>query len=159
MTKRGYRKAHMYAALLQILLAAVSIAESFRFPYWEEFTGPGAGFVPLWLGIIWLPIAFGLLWQSRAVIPGEEAPVIMPQGKEARRLGAFALILVGFMVTFPYLGAIISVAAFVGVSLKLFEDYTWKNAAITGSIISVVLYLLFRTWLNVPLPKGVLFFL
>lgn len=158
-SNHSYRKAHFYAALIQVLLAALSIAESFRFSYWDEMLGPGAGFVPRWLGIFWLPIASALLWQSRRAMPPEEGHTVMPEGRERRRLGLFILILTGLMLGFVPLGAIISVAAFVAISLKLFEEYTWRHAALTGTVMSGLLYLLFRTWLNVPLPRGILFFL
>lgn len=152
------RRASVVAAVVQMAAAAYVIADSVKFPYWDPQTGPGAGFLPLWIGGIWFVVAAALAWQGRAAGgDGETAPV--PAGPEGRRLLAAAGMIVAFALLFEPLGALLSVAAFATAMLRLFERYPWRGALMTGAVISVVLYLVFATWLHVPLPRGVFFFL
>lgn len=151
------RRHHLILALIQLVLAGLSIVESFKFAYWDKLTGPGAAFIPFWLGVFWIPIAAILVWQSRRVPRADADPI--PRGTEGRRLLWFVLLISGLLGLFTFVGALLTIAAFVASALVLFEAYTWRKAAVTGGIISVAFYLLFRTWLGVALPKGLLFFL
>lgn len=151
---RGVRRSNLAAAGLQVAAAVYVIVDALRFPYWDPQTGPGAGFLPMWLGGIWLVVAAGLAWQSRSPLGEESSPV--PAGTEGRRLASFIGILVVFAALFEPVGALLSVAAFTAALLWLFENYAWPRALVTGAVISAALYLIFATWLGVPLPRGLL---
>lgn len=156
--QESVRRANLVAGLVQVCLAVYAIVESRKFPPGDAFQGPGAGFLPFWVGVVWLPVAVALIWQSRRRPAAGESPPI-PRGSEGRRLLLFVLLLAAFMVAFEPAGALISLTAFVTAALYLFEDYPWRRALLTGLAISGVLYLTFGTWLGVPLPRGPLFFL
>ena len=45
------RSADRVAAVSLIVFAAWFVAIGRRFPYWNPSTGPGSGFLPVWLGV------------------------------------------------------------------------------------------------------------
>ncbi|MGU4854554.1 tripartite tricarboxylate transporter TctB family protein, partial [Escherichia coli] len=55
-----------------------------------------------------------------------------------------------------YLGMMIACCLFIIAWLKFLEQYSLKRASIIGLGTTVAIYLVFKVWLNVPLPTGIL---
>jgi putative tricarboxylic transport membrane protein len=113
--------------------------------------GLGPAFLPFWTGIV---IAACGLWLC--VRPTPDPEVSWPG------LHAFARAASGFVIFLLYalalqpLGYLTSTAVFLVISILLLEPVRPTRALAVGIASAVLLFLIFRVWLRVPLPGGVL---
>jgi putative tricarboxylic transport membrane protein len=155
------RVADAVAALCVALIGATTIALARQLPYEAEY-GPGAGFLPFWLGVVLLVLAVFLLRDARierAHGGGAEGPGADPPAAFARFApGAFVPWLVFFVSTvavsllFDRLGFALSVALFMLLTMRWVAHMPWPSTVAFALATPVVLYLLFVRILMVPLP-------
>ena len=133
-------------ALFFALLGGLWIAAAARMPLWQGFI-PQSGFIPLWYGITLFGLAAAIL--ARLYLekkPRQEEPV----GKPLVVLAALAASIVG-------LGLIGFAPAVFLLLLVLFaaaERLPMVRSLVVAAAVTAVLFLIFRTWLKVPLPVG-----
>ena len=148
--KRGDR----IFALIGLGLSLWLILESFKFDFMTTYT-PGPGFHPFWLGVCLGLLSLFLLastfWRKGA--KGDEKKR-MPGRKAILRVGLILLFTAGFALSMAGLGFVLTVAVFVFLLLFLMEHYTLFKSILYGIIMSGVVFVIFRFWLNVDLPKG-----
>jgi putative tricarboxylic transport membrane protein len=129
------------------------IVQSLRLRYWSDFA-PGTGFFPLWLGIILTAlVALFLLMSLRA------SPVVAAPAPDAAppRFSRIAAIIAGLFVCIAViddLGYGVSVAAYLLFLLGYVERRAPLVAIGVALGTTLVLYLIFKVWLGVPLPRG-----
>ena len=141
------------AAVVLICIGIFIIVESLKLPL-GEFHMPGAGFIPLVLGIIMLGLSIAYLvisWKKT-----EEAD--SPWGRrELKRpllasLGVFVYGLLLDKVGFPVLTVL-----FMLYWLKVIELQNWRKSILIALATTVGLYLIFVYALRTALPAGTLF--
>ncbi len=70
------------------------------------------------------------------------------------RVGLIILFTAGFALSLTTLGFILTVILFVFLILFVLERYTLFKSILYSCIMSGTIFLIFRYWLNVALPKG-----
>jgi putative tricarboxylic transport membrane protein len=137
-------KGELVLALVFVALGGLWIAKGARMSLWEGFA-PDSGFLPLIYGVLLAGLAAAVIAQllaARAGPPGEaiRKPLIV--------LGALA----AAVAALPLAGYAISVFALLLFLYAFVERLPWLPATAVSAATSGILYLVFKTWLGVPLP-------
>jgi putative tricarboxylic transport membrane protein len=117
-------------------------------PLWQGFI-PQSGFIPLWYGITLFGLAAAIL--ARLYLeksPQQEEPV----GKPLVVLAALAASIAGLGV----IGFAPTVFLLLLVLFAAVERLPLVRSLLVATAVTTVLFLIFRTWLGVPLPAGLL---
>ena len=141
-------------AIGELLLAAFFIAlgllwvgAAMRMPLWEGFA-PQSGFMPLWYGIILVGLTVTVvvnLYRQK-----ENAKAEDPIGKPLIVLAVFAAGIAG-LEPMGFGPAVFVMLLFM---FAFIERLPIISSALVAAGTTAVLFLIFRTWLNVGLPVG-----
>jgi hypothetical protein len=124
-----------------------------RYTYWSP-TGPGSGFLPVWLAVAMAVLAIALI--VRATRAPDAGGAWRPDRRGLIRLLAVAGATALFIALMPVVGMIVGSALFIVGLLRGLEDYSWAASVAVGAGAAAVNYLVFTYWLGVPFPTGVL---
>jgi putative tricarboxylic transport membrane protein len=113
--------------------------------------GLGPAFLPFWTGIVLA--ACGLWLCARAAV---DAEVSWPTSRGFARAASGFLLLLLYALALQPLGYLVSTAVFLVVGMLLLEPLRTGRALFLGIGSAAFLLLIFRVWLRVPLPGGVL---
>lgn len=114
-------------------------------------TGPGAGFFPLWIGIIIMVLSITLFLTTRR----SDTPFT----KNRSGLLKAAVVAISFPVyghVMSYLGLIVSLVLYLIFLIGVVERKGWRQAVFVAVPFGLGSYLLFEAWLGVQLPKGMI---
>jgi hypothetical protein len=128
-------------ALAFAALGVLWIARAATMPLWEGFA-PGSGFMPLWYGVILIGLALAVVALARDRKPEE------PVGKALVVLGVVAATILGLSLV----GFLPSIFLLLLVLFVAVERLPLVRSALVAAGTTAVLYLVFKTWLGVPLP-------
>lgn len=148
------KKAEMITGVFLLVLAGSVIWFASEMPPSATF-GPGAGFLPFWLGILLAVLAtilFATAWY-RPVTDKESQPVF--PGKKA--LFTITLVLVGLAVyieLIEILGYIADTFLFVVYLVKVVEREKWPLSLILAVCTSAGLFIIFQVLLQITLPSN-----
>ena len=123
---------------------------------YQHETGPGAGFLPFWLGVLFAFVGSLLLLETHLRTYGDESPWHGLAGP--KRVLAYGGLFFLCVFLFKPMGFIVSVALFLLVSTRVLEGECWRNALLLSGLSSLTLYLVFGVWLQLSLPVGPLGF-
>jgi hypothetical protein len=144
--KRRIAPGELVLALFFALLGALWIAAAARMPLWQGFV-PQSGFIPLWYGITLLGLAAAVLARLYfAQQQQNEEPV----GKPLVVLATLAASIAGLSL----IGFVPSVFLLLLALFAAVERLPILRSVAVAAAVSAVLFLIFRTWLRVPLPVG-----
>ena len=143
MTFRG----EIVAGVLCGLFAILWIATALGLPYMGDYA-PGSGFLPLWLGVCLLVLSV-IHVGSRLRVPASQQPA-----GHWRKVVAVTLGLTVCVAVIEPLGFVVAVGAYLLFLLRAVEKEPWRTSLGVSVGTIAVLFLLFRVWLHVPLPKG-----
>ena len=124
------------------------VLEARDLEYMGEFA-PGAGFLPFWLGLILFALVIAYLVSTREAAAAER-PVSSPGGKVvavSAGLGACVALI-------SWVGFAAAIAAYLLYLIRWVERRSWGLSTGVAVITTLILYLVFRVWLGVPLPRG-----
>lgn len=154
------RVADTVAALCVALLGATVIALARRLPYEADY-GPGAGFLPFWLGVALVVLSVFLLREARAptadggTIAGEP---VGTAGFLQFAPGALSPWLIFFVSTvvvsvlFERLGFALAIGVFMFVTMRWVASLSWIATILLAVCTPIGLYILFVRLLMVPIP-------
>ena len=137
-------KGELVLALVFAALGGVWIAKGVRMSLWEGFA-PDSGFLPLVYGILLSGLALATVAQLVAAGTVSSTESIR---KPLVVLGALA----AAVAALPFAGFAISVFALLLFLYAVLERLPLLTAAIVSAATTGALYLVFKTWLGVPLP-------
>jgi len=150
------RKGDRVFAVICLGISVWLILESLQFDYLSKF-GPGPGFEPFWLGVILAILsAFLLITAIRRKEGKDGEKPILPGWQSLGRLAVIMLVMAGFALVMDSLGFVLSVFLFVAILLFFLEGVGVLKSLFYGVIFSAFIFLVFRYWLEVDLPKGFL---
>lgn len=136
-------KGELALALVFVALGVLWIVRAATMPLWEGFA-PASGFMPLWYGILLVVLA-GTIALPLLLRP---APAEEPIAKPLVVLAVLAASIVGLtLIGFAPSVFLLLVVLFVAV-----ERLPVGRSALVAAAATAVLYLVFKTWLGVPLP-------
>ncbi|HEU4352662.1 MAG TPA: tripartite tricarboxylate transporter TctB family protein [Burkholderiales bacterium] len=137
-------RGELVLALVFAALAVLWIARGATMPLWQGFA-PDSGFLPLIYGVLLFALAAAVVIQLFAAkhgLPGEaiRKPLVV--------LGA----LVAAVAALPFAGFAFSVFALLLFLYAAVERLPMLPSIVVSGATTGVLYLVFKTWLGVPLP-------
>ena len=148
------KKADRIFALICLGLSGWLIHESFKYDYMTMYT-PGPGFHPFWLGICLGLLSLYLLVDTcRRKERKEETQSYLPEKKGLIRLGLIVLITAMLALLMTRLGFVLSSFIFIVLILFVLEKFRIAKSIFYGAAMSGAIFLIFRYWLEVDLPKG-----
>lgn len=115
---------------------------------------PGPGFLPFWAGVLIGLMSLALLVKSIWLDAGSGRKFF--QGSFRKPLFAL-LALIAYGLLFFILGYFICNFLLMIFMILLMEKKKWYVALGSGLITALAFYVVFSIWLQVPLPRGVLF--
>ena len=140
------------AVLLVFGLFAVTQARGLRF---GTVAAPGPGFFPLCLAIALSLAGIGLLVHAWRAAP---APAPVPTGvRRSAVAGTLASLLV-YALVLEWLGFLLATFALLVFFFRALQRQSWLVVVIGSLATSLLSYLVFKTWLGVNLPGGLLHF-
>jgi len=146
------KKAEMITGVVLLILSGLVIWNSLEMPPSASF-GPGAGFLPFWLGVLLAVLAtilFVSAWRSQSA--GKDSQPVFP-GKQA--LFAIALVLVGlavYILIIDVLGYVVDTFLFVVFLVKVVEREPWALSLKLAVAATAGLFIIFRVLLKITLP-------
>jgi hypothetical protein len=149
------KKIDIVAALILLGLSTLVVTETWDLPYWARFT-PGPAFAAIWVAAAGFLIGLTLLVQALRSTSSE--PVGWPDRTGARQvtLGAAALWIL--LVMIPWLGTGVAGLIFVAFFLLVVARRPLIPSLFTSVFTVVMIETVFRVWLNINLPQGVIGF-
>jgi putative tricarboxylic transport membrane protein len=148
------KKADRIFAIICLGLSGWLIQESFKYDYMTMYT-PGPGFHPFWLGICLGLLSLYLLVDTfRRRDTKEEGQSYLPGKKGLIRVGLILLITAVLALLMTRLGFVLSSFIFIVLTLAILEKFKIVKSILYGAVMSGAIFLIFRYWLEVDLPKG-----
>jgi putative tricarboxylic transport membrane protein len=148
------KKAEMNTGVFLLVLSGFVIWQSLEMPPSATF-GPGAGFLPFWLGILLAVLAtilFVSAWRSEEAREGSKS--VFP-GKQA--LWTISLVMIGlgvYIELIEILGYITDTFIFVVFLMKIVEREKWPLSLILAVCTSAGLFVVFQVLLQITLPSN-----
>jgi len=142
------------AVLLAFSLAFAAGALKY-YPYWSD-TGPGSGFLPVWLGGVMAALAILLLVRR----PRQADALVewLPRGERLRRLAVVLGATVLYVAALHVLGMIVASALYLAFIMRYLGRHAWWLTAAVAGATALGNWLLFVYWLKVPFPLSPLGF-
>jgi putative tricarboxylic transport membrane protein len=137
-------KGELALALVFVAIGVLWIARAARMPKWEGFA-PDSGFLPLIYGGLLAALALAAV--AQILIGG---PVAVRE--EVRKPLLVLAALTATVAALPFAGFVICVFLLLLFLYGFVERLPWLNATVVSAATTGALYLVFRTWLGVPLP-------
>src|SRR5687767_10891721 len=132
-------------ALFFAVLGILWIVAALRMPLWEGFV-PQSGFMPLWYGAILAALAGAILLFNR------EKKAEEPVGKAL----VVVALLAAAIVALELAGFVLALFVLLLVLFTAVEKLPLGRSALVAAATTAVLYLVFKTWLGVKLPAGLI---
>lgn len=149
------KRADRIFAFICLGLSIWLIIESLNYDYMTTYT-PGPGFHPFWLGITLGLLSLFLLFNTfrRKEKGKKDQETKLPGNKALQRLGLILLTMAGLTFFMTKIGFILAAFLYIALVLIVLEKYSIAKGILYSVILSGAIFLIFRHWLNVDLPKG-----
>ena len=138
--------------MVAVALSAIGViaaVATWHMEFWPPHLGPGAGFLPVSLGVILALLGLGIAvtdWRSRSSDVDESLNLAKP----TRAATAF----VAYLLVLDFLGFAISTALFLLIYLWWVEKRGTRTTIVSSVAITAATYIVFVELLNVDLPSG-----
>jgi putative tricarboxylic transport membrane protein len=117
--------------------------------------GPGAGFLPLWLGVAMAILSIILLVNATREPVQTSASSPFPRGRAVVAILETAGALAVFILLLETVGFLVSIALLTAFLLRIVERVGWLTTVTVAVANSVGLYVVFQMLLGVSLPKNI----
>ena len=144
------KRADRILGILLALLGLLCLAEAIR--VWDGIGG--TGFLPLLLGVVFALLSPGLL-VSRSQ-PPKSSSISWPARGVWQRIGLIFLSLVFYILLLPWIGYLLATALFMIALVRAMGGVRWGYSLIFGVGVSASTHVVFKIWLNMPFPSGIL---
>ncbi|MCS7460516.1 tripartite tricarboxylate transporter TctB family protein [Paenibacillus doosanensis] len=140
--------AGVWAGLLLLGFGGILFWQSLTLEY-STALGPGPGFLPLWLSGSLMLVSLLYIGESLK----KEAirlHALLPRGRALGNIGCAIGALIVFMLIVSFTGFVIAATALLFIVLA--REFRWHWALCISGGISVAVFVIFQTLLDVPLP-------
>lgn len=138
------------ASIVLFMVGALVAYEGFRLPYTVDRT-PGPGFSPLWIGLFMMFLSAVLYLTTRS--PNRPFVDSLASFRRPALVGGAFLAYVFLLKYVGLVGGLVLLTAFILGWVERKRRAVWIGASL---LIGLGCYLMFKVWLGVPLPKGIL---
>lgn len=153
--EKAMKRADQITGALLFLLSLGVLFETSKLDM-ARGNAPGPGFLPFWLALGMALLSAILLVDGLRRSQAMDRRIIWPSGRGLRwiclTIGGL-LIYTGVM---PLLGYILSTFALIWLMAAMMGQYRWYRSAAISLSIAFSFFLLFRIWLGMSLPTGLL---
>jgi putative tricarboxylic transport membrane protein len=147
------RRADLVTGLALLVFGVGYAAVAWRaYPY-RTATGPGAGFLPVWLGGVMAVLALLLVLSARQPATPPQARWL-PEGRGLTRLVVVVAATALLVALMDVVGMIVGSALFLLGILRFLERYPWPSAFAIAVGVAGLIYAVFTYWLQVPFPTS-----
>jgi putative tricarboxylic transport membrane protein len=148
------KKADLITGVFLLVLSGLAIWGASQMPPSATF-GPGAGFLPFWLGVLLAVLAtilFVSAWRRQATEKDSE-PVF--PGKQAIFAITSTLVgLAGYILLIEVLGYLVDTFLFIVFLMKAVEHEKWPLTLMVAAGTTIVLFMTFQILLKITLPSN-----
>jgi len=117
-------------------------------------TAPRTGFLPQLVGYCAVAVSAYLFIQS---LGGKGDAKYVKLGCDGRRLVGMIAVMAAYILVFKSIGYLLSTVILLFIIMKIGKVKGWKVPLAVSVITSGCFYLIFKVFLSVPLPAGILF--
>jgi putative tricarboxylic transport membrane protein len=142
------RKADRVVGLILLIVSLACAVEGRR--TWDGVGG--TGFFPSILAGIFAALGLGLLLGKR--VPEEDIPISWPDKTSRQGMALVFFALVVYAIVTQWIGYPAATALFLAGLSKIIGNKRWPYSFLFGAGVSAVTYVVFKIWLNMPLPVG-----
>ena len=147
-----YRSAELAVAGFFFALGAVVIYDSVRLGTGWADDGPRPGYFPFYVGLIICVSA--LVNAVRALlVPAAKNKTFVETG-QLKMVLAVLVPTALYVLAVTWIGIYVSSIAFIAFFMRWLGKYVWWKVAAVSIGTSVVFFVIFEKWFQVPLPKG-----
>lgn len=151
------RRADQITGIVMLVFSVAVMEGSRRMPPSGTF-GPGAGFLPFWLGVAMAILSIILLVNATREPVQASGPSPFPKGRAIVAILEAAGSLAAFILLLETLGFLLSIALLTAFLLRVVEREGWLTTVTVAVANSAGLYVIFQMLLGVSLPKNILGF-
>ncbi len=151
------RRADQITGILMLIFSVAVMEGGRRMPPSNTF-GPGAGFLPFWLGVAMAILSIILLVNATREPVQASDPIPFPKGRPIVAILETIGALAGFILLLETLGFLLSIALLTAFLLRIVERMGWLTTVTVSVANAIGLYVVFQMLLGVSLPKNVLGF-
>jgi putative tricarboxylic transport membrane protein len=148
------KKAEMITGVFLLFLSGAVIWGALQMPPSASF-GPGAGFLPFWLGVLLVVLAtilFVSAWRRQATEKNNKS--IFP-GKQALQTVTLVMGgLTGYILLIEVLGYLLNTFLFVSFLMKVVQREKWPLTLGVSVGTTAGLFLIFQVLLRITLPSN-----
>jgi energy-converting hydrogenase Eha subunit C len=138
----------VWAGIVGLIISGVFFYKSLEYPYMAD-NKPGSGFFPIWIcGLMMLFSGMHIVQSLRNSIKAVE---LIPNGKKLVQMLIVFGSMICFIVAAPYLGFTLASTLFL-MSLFCLSGYKWYRSLSMALAASILLFLLFHSFLGVAFP-------
>lgn len=147
------RRADQVTGFIVLIFSVALMEGSRRMPPSATF-GPGAGFLPFWLGTLLALLSILLIVNAFRQPALPAAKPIFPGGRTLLRLGAVIVGLTAYILSLETLGFLVGTGLLTAYLLGFVEREKWYTTVLVAALNSAGLYLVFQVLLGVNLPAN-----
>jgi len=147
------RRADQLTGIIVLIFSLALMEGSRRLPPSATF-GPGAGFLPFWLGALLALLSILLIVNAfrRSVVPATKP--VFPGGKALLMVGGAIAGLAMYILTLEILGFLLGTGLLTAFLLGVVEREKWYTTILVAVLNAAGLYLVFQVLLGVNLPAN-----
>jgi putative tricarboxylic transport membrane protein len=147
------KRADQITGIVVLPFSLLLMEGSRRMPPSATF-GPGAGFLPFWLGALLAVLSIILIVDAgrRPGVPAGKS--VFPGGRALLTVGAVIAGLAAYILTLETLGFLVGTALLSAFLLGIVEREKWSTTILVAVLNSAGLYLVFHVLLSVNLPTN-----
>ena len=123
-----------------------------------DFHRPGPGFFSFLAGTLLGTLSFIVFLQSFRKQPGEQGKPFWSNRKRGLKMVYVIIALILFTIGLKFLGYILGTFLFIGFLMRGIEPQKWPVVLMSSSLGALISYGIFKCWLDLPLPTGILGF-
>lgn len=155
-----FNKKDLSSNFFLLILGLFLAFQSMRLSVWGK-DGPGPGFFPLVIAIILIGLSLSIIFEYFLVIRAKDKEKISTADQREGQVSVFKVssylvLMLLYGISVEKVGFLISSALFLLLMVRYIEKQSWKITISVGLASIIISYLLFVSFLGVPLPKGLI---
>ncbi len=147
------RRADQITGIIMLIFSVAVMEGGRRMPPSNTF-GPGAGFLPFWLGVAMALLAIILLVTATREPAMAGGPSPFPTGRPVVAILETGGALAAFILLLEPLGFLVAIALLTAFLLRVVEREGWTTTLVVAVANAAGLYIVFKIMLGVSLPKN-----
>lgn len=123
-----------------------------------DFHKPGPGFFSFLIGVVLGVLSLFVFLRSLKSLPGDERKPFWPNPKRELKMVYVIVALILYSVGMNHLGFALATFLFLGFLLRFIDPVRWSMVLAVSILSTIAAHMIFRFWLDVSLPTGILGF-